>query len=140
MSIWNSVMQACHSALIDELSVQFPQDKLELGLPTRMGCWATTPETDLHLLQALVTPEGPGMLILGTRHSPSSKEKDPRVIFTRTLERAQKEFSTREIDARLGEEKFSELGSEPLLRMIIWLPIRILGKTTPEIFDLGVGI
>ena len=45
MSVWNQILQATHSALIDELNERFPDEKLELGLPKRIDGFAALSAT-----------------------------------------------------------------------------------------------
>lgn len=133
MSIWNSILQASHSALIDTLNETFPKDKLELGLPKRFDSWGTTEGPDHVLLQEIVTGEGKGILALAVR---TADGKIGKGVFDQTRTHAEKEFKLRNIDAHFGKP----IETPPSLRMTIWLPIRVVKKSDSPIFDLGVGI
>lgn len=133
MSVWNAVLQASHSALIDTLNVRFPADKLELGLPKRFDKWATTEGTDSVLLHEIQTAEGVGILALATRMEDT---KIGNEIFRETILRAEKEFKLRNIGATFGIRR----EEAPELRMTIWLPIKVLQTPPFPIFDLAVGV
>lgn len=133
MSVWNAVLQATHSSLIDQLNETFPEDKLELGLPKRFDSWGVTEGPDHFFYQEVNTPEGSGMIILAIRSEDIRSGTD---IFNKTISRAENEFQRRKIEATLGKRRNEEPSS---LRMTIWLPIRIV-KKTPVIFDLAVAI
>lgn len=133
MSVWNAILQASHSALIDTLNEAYPQDKLELGLPKRFDAWGTTEGSEHYLLREVQTGEETGLLALAIR---TEDEKAATEIFKQMMVLLEKEFKLRKIEATLGKS----LKQAPPLRMLIWLPIRIVGKPTLKIFDLGVGI
>lgn len=133
MSVWNAVLQATHSTLIDQLNETFPDDKLELGLPKRFDSWGVTEGPDHFFYQEVITDEGSGMIVLAIR------SKDIQIgteVFGKMIARAEKEFKLRKIEVSFGKLR-KEVPSS--LRMTIWLPIRIV-KTSSEIFDLAVAI
>ncbi|MBC7385619.1 MAG: hypothetical protein H7301_05565 [Cryobacterium sp.] len=141
MSVWNAVLQACHSALIDELNAEFPDDKLELDLPKRLTTWAATPETDTYFIETITTPEGAGSILLACRKESESSVPRLEKTFRRLLILARREFLLREISAQIVENSGNfRMSSPPPLRMLIWLPIRILGQNPPLIYDLGIGV
>lgn len=134
MSIWNATLQACHSALIDELNVRFPKDKLELGLPKRFEGWGKTDGPDQLLFRELITDSGTGLLAIGTLATKSFPT--PEEILESLVTRAETEFAIRGLDVKFGKK----IVNPPALRMTIWLPIRIPGKTVTQIFDLGISV
>lgn len=134
MSVWNQVLQALHSALIDELNSRFPDDKLELGLPKRFDGWAPSPSSEAFLYRKILSSEGTGIATLGTlRNQDASETKE---IWSAAHDRTMREFSLRKIDARFGES-IDEPGK---LSMTIWLPMRIPTMTANPVYDLAVGI
>lgn len=134
MTAWNAALQACHSALIDELNAQFPKDKLELGLPKRFEGWGKTDGTDQLLFRELITESGTGLLAIGTLATKSFPT--PEEVLEGLVNRAEIEFAIRGIDVKFGKK----IVNPPPLRMTIWLPIRIPGKTTLRIFDLAIAV
>ena len=54
MSAWNAILQATHSALIDELNARFPEEKLELGLPKRFEGFPEANHVNLYDYNATV--------------------------------------------------------------------------------------
>lgn len=133
MSVWNAILQASHSSLIDTLNENYPDDKLELGLPKRFDAWGTTEGADHFIMREVNSGQETGLLALGL------SEKDAKTgeaIFKQMMVRIEKEFKLRKVDATLGKA----LAKAPSLRMTIWLPIRIVKKSSLQIFDLAVGI
>lgn len=135
MSVWNQILQATHSALIDELNERFPDEKLELGLPKRIEGYAAPAEAPLVLFwETRSTAEGNGFTALaGAKYQP---EKELAEVFVRTRIRAEREFRTRGIPASYGDA----LTAEPTARMTIWLPISIRRPKETRSFDLALGL
>jgi hypothetical protein len=135
VSVWNEILQAVHSALIDELNARFPDEKLELGLPKRFDGFATlSPTARVLFRETLSEAEGKGFTALaGEKGQPSI---DLAEVFSGTRFRAEKEFKLRGIAASFGNE-FSET---PSARMTIWLPIAIRGAKETQSFDLALGL
>ena len=134
MSVWNAVLQACHSAMIDELNARFPHDKLELGLPKRFEGWGKTDGPDQLLFREIITEGGTGLLAIGalaTKTFPTPEE-----VLEGVVTRAGTEFAIRGLDAKFGRT----ILNPPALRTTIWLPIRIPGKTMTRIFDLAISV
>jgi hypothetical protein len=134
MSVWNGVLQATHSALIDELNARFPDDKLELGLPKRFEGWATSPNSEIVLYREVFADGGAGIAALGSLES--QKKVETEAVFEDAISRAMKEFKIRSIDARFGKA----LVKAPKLAMTIWLPIRIPARKENPVFDLAIGV
>jgi hypothetical protein len=134
MSVWNAVLQATHSALIDELNARYPDDKLELGLPKRFEGWALSPNSEFVLLREIVADGGTGLAALGGLES--QKKAETEAVMEGTIARATKEFKIRAIDARFGKA----LAKAPKLVMTIWLPIRIPARKDSPVFDLAIGV
>jgi hypothetical protein len=132
--VWNGVLQATHSALIDELNARFPDDKLELGLPKRFEGWGTAPNTEIVLYREVVADGGRGIAALGTRKSQNVAET--KAILEGALGRAAKEFKIRKIEAKFG----GALEKAPKLSMTIWLPIRIPARKEDPVYDLALGV
>ncbi len=133
MSVWNAVLQASHSALIDILNEIFPDDKLELGLPKRFNSWNTLEGADAYLFRELKSGNESGILALGFR---SKDLKAAEKIFNLMIALTKKEFNLRSIDAVIG----NKLEATPTLQMTIWLPIKIANKSDASVFNLAVGI
>jgi hypothetical protein len=134
MSVWNGVLQATHSALIDELNARFPDDKLELGLPKRFEGWAPSPNSEIVLYREVIADGGAGIAALGALES--QKKAEAEAVFEGAVSRAIKEFKIRMIDARFGKA----LVKAPKLAMTIWLPIRIPSHKESPVFDLAIGV
>lgn len=135
MSAWNRILQATHSALIDELNARFPDDKLELGLPKRIdGYGSVGAATQALFREVRSEAEGDGFAaIAGAANQPAKELAD---VFAKALARAEKEFAIRGIAASFGET-FAE---PPKARMTIWLPIAIRRPKETQSFDLALGI
>lgn len=134
MSVWNQVLQAAHSALIDELNERFPADKLELGLPKRVD-GAVGAEASMRVLFREVTSnEGVGFLALAGNSKQNPHELAD--VLAKAIVRTEKEFKIRSIDARFGKP----LASAPSARMTIWLPIVIRRDPNDMTFDMALGL
>lgn len=135
MSVWNRILQATHSALIDELNERFPDEKLELGLPKRIDGYAAPVDSPQVLFwETRSTAEGNGFTaIAGTTTQPANVLAD---VFSKTRMRAEKEFKIREISANFGVA----LSEAPNARMTIWLPIAIRRPKETHSFDLALGL
>lgn len=135
MSVWNAILQATHSALIDELNARYPDEKLELGLPKRFDGFATvTPSPMILFFETRSRDEGVGFTALA-----GEKDQDAREfaeIFAGTRTRAEKEFRLRGIAADFA----GELKSAPKATMTIWLPIAIRDPKATRSFDLALGL
>jgi hypothetical protein len=135
MSVWNNILQATHSALIDELNDRFPDEKLELGLPKRFEGFAALDEkAEILLWETRSDSEGSGFTALsGLELQPTLELSD---VFTKTRARAEVEFKKRNIGATYG----ISLTNAPKTRMTIWLPISIRRAKDARNFDLGLGL
>lgn len=138
MSIWNQVLQATHSALIDELNERYPDDKLELGLPKRFDRFETLPSHAHHGWTAIISLDSadPGKGYSGLALGPSQKSGDLSALASALIPRFEKEFKLRGISAKVDVSS----APAPALRMIIWLPICIRGPKETLVFDLALGI
>lgn len=135
MSAWNQVLQATHSALIDELNARFPDEILELGLPKRFDGFSALNPGDHVLFREIRTAEG-GAGFAALAGAPTQSRDALTEIFAGAHARAKKEFTIREIAATFGPE----LPLAPATRMTIWLPIAIHRKSASERFDLALGV
>jgi len=135
MSVWNAILQATHSALIDELNDRFPAEKLELGLPKRIdGAVGAEPGARV-LFRAVTSAEGPGFLALSGNVKQNAHELAD--VLAKTVTRAEKEFTIRKIDARFG----APLPTAPArVSMTIWLPIVIRRSDNDAVFDMALGL
>jgi hypothetical protein len=135
MSVWNDILQATHSALIDELGARFPDEKLELGLPKRFDGFGTVGDSKQILFwETRSAAEGSGFTALAG--VPDQPAKELSEIFAATRTRAEKEFKIRNIAASYG----SEFGTTPKARMTIWLPIAIRRPKETRTYDLALGL
>ena len=135
MSVWNAILQATHSALIDELNARFPDEKLELGLPKRIdgfGVVGTTPQ--VLFWETKSVSEGNGFTALAGTAEQAAKELES--VFAATRVRAEKEFSIRGIAAKYG----SAMKAPASARMTIWLPIAIRRPKETHTYDLALGL
>ncbi len=143
MSAWNSVLQGLHSALIDELNHIYPDEKPELGLPSRhQGFHASKNATHACLARVTVS-EGFGLALLG--FASQQKPEDVQAVFKAVIERALKnEFPRRNIVPQFGKMQNFAVKSPPSdmpqIQMVIWLPISVSLKNQTLIFDLGVAV
>ena len=135
MSAWNAILQATHSALIDELNARFPEEKLELGLPKRFEGFKTLPTTPQVLFwETRSAAEGSGFTALaGTAEQPAAELAD---IFSNARLRAEKEFRIRGIAASYSDA----LTEVPKAQMTIWLPIAIHRPNETRAYDLALGL
>lgn len=134
MSVWNAILQATHSALIDELNARYPDEKLELGLPKRFEGFATIAPAPLILFRETRSrDEGVGFTALAGETAQDAREFAE--IFAGTRGRAEKEFKLRGIAASFA----GELESAPKAKMTIWLPIAIRRSKETRSFDLALG-
>ena len=135
MSVWNAILQATHSALIDELNARYPDEKLELGLPKRFEGFATiAPAPMILFFETRSRDEGAGFTALAGETGQDPKEFAE--IFTGTRARAKQEFGLRGIAAEFA----GELKSAPKATMTVWLPIAIRRPTETRSFDLALGL
>ncbi len=135
MSVWNQILQATHSALIDELNARFPDEKLELGLPKRFDGYGTVGGAPQVLfLETRSSAEGNGFTALAGTRTQSAKELAD--VFAKTRARAEREFKIRGIAATYG----AALDAPPAAKMTIWLPIAIRRPKETETYDLALGL
>lgn len=138
MSIWNQVLQATHSALIDELNERHPDDPLELGLPRRFDRFEALPGHTHHGWTTILSLDSsdPGKGFSGLAFGTAQKSGDLASLTTALVPRFEREFKMRGIAAKV------EVSTAPIpeFRMIIWLPICIRGPKQTLFFDLALGI
>ncbi|MBS1963659.1 MAG: hypothetical protein JST04_15700 [Bdellovibrionales bacterium] len=134
MSVWNQVLQAAHSALIDELNERFPADKLELGLPKRVEGAVGAESGARVLFREVKSNEGAGFLALSGNAKQNPHELAD--VLVKAVVRTEKEFKIRKIDASFG----NPLASAPNARMTIWLPIVIRREPNDMTFDMALGL
>ncbi len=138
MSIWNAVLQTTHSALIDELNEKFPENRLELGLPKRFHLYEALPHQTVSVWQTLHSenPAEPGIAVSGLAGSKGQTAGELQALATRLRSRFEAEFKFRGIPVRTGDWT----AHPPSTRMVIWLPISIIGIEPAPTFDLCLGI
>ena len=135
MSVWNQILQATHSALIDELNERFPDEKLELGLPKRFDGYGTvTSDPQILFWETRSAAEGNGFTALAGTVKQSTKELAD--IFAKARVRAEKEFKIRGVAASFG----AAMTGPPAARMTIWLPMAIRRPKETQSFDLALGL
>lgn len=133
MSAWNAVLQATHSALIDELNARFPDEILELGLPKRLDGFSLLDPAGRSIVWEVRCTDGAG--IAGLARTPVQLESELESIFSGMRTRAENEFRIRKIKA----EFIKVVPNPPKVRMTIWLPILIRRKDQVITFDLAIG-
>ncbi len=133
MSAWNAVLQATHSALIDELNLLFPDKILELGLPKRLEGFSLLDSSAKSVIWELRCTDGVGIAALA--RTPAQPASEIEEVFAGMRTRAEKEYRIRRIDAQF----VGPVTGEPKVRMTIWLPILIRRNGTVQTFDLGIG-
>ena len=144
MNDWSELLQALHSAMMEELSERFPHAKFELGLPRRVEKLAFPPTSTQSLVTQVRIGDFSGVVTVG--YGMGQNAKEVAQIMDQVKKRATKEFTRRRISPqfgvyavhRSGEIKPAWLQCEP--SVIIWLPIQVLVGKTPLTFDLGVGL
>ena len=143
MSAWNSVLQGLHSSLIDELNHIYPDEKPELGLPSRHSGFHPSKNATHVCVSRVTVAEGFGLALLG--FSSQQKPEDVQTVFKAVIDRALKsEFPRRNIVPQFG--KFQNFAVKtppsdiPQIQMVIWLPISVSIKKQTLIFDLGVAV
>ncbi len=138
MSIWNQVLQATHSALIDELNERFPDEKLELGLPKRFDRYEALPGHTHLGWTAIISLDSsdPGKGFSGLALGALQSEKEIASLAAALISRFDREFKLRGISARVDPMHLRS----PELRMLIWLPICIRRPTQTLVFDLALGV
>lgn len=143
MNVWNSVMQGLHSSLIDELNLLFPDEKLELGLPSRHVGFSPSKKATHACLSRVSVSEGFGLVFLG--HAAHQKSGAIQPLLKKVIDRAAKnEFPRRGIVPQFGKFQdvtLSKLPSDiPAIQMVIWLPISVPVGKNIDLFDLGVAV
>lgn len=143
MSAWNGVLQALHSALIDELNESFPEEKPELGLPARIAGWGLSAQAQTALVAKVSVDGQAGVAALGSLSS--QKETELKELFARVVKRADSDFQRRGISPVFDSQP--AYGADGRLpagfsspSMVIWLPISLDTKKERFVFDLGVGV
>ena len=131
MNVWNALLQSLHSALIDEINVQFKKDKLELGLPKRHEGWFSPEHLEaLHFSRVHFKSGETGVVCLSI---PPSIDKD---FWTKTLSRAEVEFKRRSVEPLLGD--LTPSLPAQTTRMVLWMPVKLVSRSL--YFDLGIGV
>lgn len=138
MNPWNQLLEAFHSALIDELTERHPEPKPELGLPRKQSQFAV-PETGLIDTLAGVArfEDSSGIVILALDPAGLKalklKPAAARTLWDALLARATREFKLRHIAPSLAEPKAlvgdaQELPAGfPRPGRVIWFPFRVSG-------------
>jgi hypothetical protein len=135
MSVWNAILQATHSALIDELNERYPDEKLELGLPKRVDGGIGSDAGAKLLFYSVTSNEGQGFVALAGKAKPT--EKELAEVLGKTVTRTEKEYKIRNIDAKFG----AILPKAPeKVTMTIWLPIVIRRPSGDAVYDMALGL
>ncbi|HCM41047.1 MAG: hypothetical protein A2Z97_02885 [Bdellovibrionales bacterium GWB1_52_6] len=128
-SPWSALLESLHSALIDELTDHFADQKPSLGLPLNRGGFLP-PESAKCLLIFNVRIEGVGGE--GVAFLSASEDKmDLHGVWCGLMRRAVVEFSRRRISPDL---KIIETTAVPMILRSVWIPIEIHGT-----WHLGIG-
>lgn len=132
-------MQALHSALIDELSERFPEEKLELGLPKRFSEFTFFGGTKTAMKANVTLGDAFGVVALG--FGDGQKDSEQKAIFENMLQRAEKEFQRRGITPGFGKLEIAKSPKDvATVSVQIGYPIQITRKGTVLVFDLSVGV
>ena len=143
MSAWNSVLQGLHSALIDELNHRYPDEKPELGLPSRHQGFHGSKNATQACLSRVTVDGNFGLALLGL--AAQQKTDEAQALFKAVIDRALKnEFPRRNVVPQFGKFQnfpIKSLPSDiPQIQMVIWLPISVTVKKETLVFDLGVAV
>ena len=146
MNPFTAMLQACHSALIDELCDRYPEPKPELGLPVRLGQWKS-PDAAIERAYAALFEFGSevgseGIIALCTDDSLLPALGLTLEALTQAwIRRCGTEFHRRSIAPALRPFEWTPfvasqatVGIQEVTR-IVWMPIRLKGGA----LHLGIG-
>ena len=134
MTVWTSLLEALHSAMVDELNELFPNMKPELGMPLRMKQFAI-PDASLKTVLAFDVriDSQRGTVFLGM--SPkltSASQITAQNLWNSLHSRAEKEFERRGIAPQFGgskliaEQDVSALPKDIAFpRRMVWIPFTL---------------
>jgi hypothetical protein len=145
MNAWNSLLEALHSALVDEINGRLPDEKPVLGLPRRMQNFALPSEKVAGFLASEVVLEGSGRGVAFVAIEPGlsnggglGAEAEER-LWSAVSKRAVGEFARRSLDPVFGPPRMGKISLPPGLpapRVLIWIPF---GMMRGQVF-LGLGV
>ena len=143
-SIWNALLEALHSSLIDELSGRFPREKIILGLPLRkQGFDLPVPEVSSFMCADVefMASGGRGIALLaidpGLGNGGGLGAQPEESLWADVVKRASPDFTRRGISPTFGTpEVLAKLPPNVKPRVVIWIPLE-LGRG--RIF-LGLGV
>jgi hypothetical protein len=142
MTPMTALLQACHSALIDELCERHPEPKPELGLPSRLASWGP-PTPNPSAAQACEFELRPQSGLLVLAHSGSLEpllSMDLPTLSSHWLRRCGAEFLKRHLQPILMPMQEVTLGAATApaalaratsrVSRLVWMPIRLGGDVT----------
>ncbi|MGK5090210.1 hypothetical protein WDW86_21890 [Bdellovibrionota bacterium FG-2] len=148
---WTALLQALHSAMIDELVERHPEPKPELGLPARKNSWEMPCPLDLGtevLIVGVEIGEQRGMVSLVLSLTAQKKLGcTAHRLWEQLLGRAQVDFVRKGIQPQTGiSQVFNYQGTQDTKidlpsnfnepTRLIWTPFRLAG----EAIFLGIGL
>lgn len=135
--VQNQILQSLHSAWIDELIQNFPDYKLELGLPKRLLGFTNLKSTQQTLIAPLNVQEVQGLVAWGI--SETQKKTELKTFAESALKRCRVHIQTHhQTELKIGlVQNFSSTEHAP--DSMIWFPITIQVSGNGLVFDLGVG-
>lgn len=140
---WSSLLEALHSALIDEIVERFPDFRPELGMPLKQKSLTSPSPTILSGIACeiqFLDKKGAAFLALDFESIKTLKITE-KILWDALLGRAHTEFIRRKIQPRFGntvsfKKDFVMPEGFPELKQVIWIPIKIGGGGC----YLGVGL
>ncbi len=145
---WTALLQALHSAMIDELVERHPEPKPELGLPARKNQWEMPGSLDSATEVLIVSVEiGEQRGIVSLVLSPLGQKTlgcAAQRLWEHVLSRAKVDFARKGIQPQTGiPQVFNYQGAQIDLpsnlhqpTRLIWTPFRLAG----EAIFLGIGL
>ena len=139
---WKGLLEALHSALIDELTERHPEPKPELGMPSRHPRWET-PDPRVSVVLVAEACFGPARGLAAIAFDAGLEPKlasSAGALWSATLKRAGGELQRRGIKPAVSDPAelkapFSLPAAFPAPSLLIWIPVRLAGKGC----YLGVG-
>lgn len=131
-SPWTGLLEALHSALIDELTDRHPEPKPVLDLPRRHSSW-TIPGQDVTTILRCEfqfgDQAGTALLALAPPFA-QALGLTPILLWQAVLKRAGSEFHLRHLHPKLGPvNEFSTAAPPPenlgRARRLVWIPLQI---------------
>lgn len=128
MSPWTALLEAVHSALIDEITERPPKPKPELGMPIRQAQFSIPDDVNTVLFCEILFDPARGFALLAFNQKFIDYFKTtPEDFWIATWKRAEAEFAKRKINPRHGAVQKLKAPSPELLKAqrTIWIPFTI---------------